>query len=217
MRVHSVVNGSADILNCVKPSLAKFALLAVVAVAAAAVLAAPALLINRYEDSLGSEAQLVPWAWDVRGVLSYLPFVGPVVFGYWLFTAGRNVFDAVGSRTRTGLRIGLLVIGAVAAFAAVIASMMTSDDFVFPTAQPQASAPSPNGQRTAHLVFDCFMGCSLGVFIEEQGKWSMKKVAADWGKEQDVQLPAVQWIDDRRFTLVGGSPAFEAFTQRTFP
>jgi hypothetical protein len=201
----------------VKRALGRFALFAVVAVGSAAVLITPALLINRYEAALPEGEQLVPWAWRLRAALCYVPFAGPVLFGYWLFMRGRRSFEAVSKRARIVMLVLLLLIAAGAAFTADLIAVLTSDDFIFATTQPSVSTPSPNGKRVGHLVYACFLGCGLTVFVEEKGAWSMKRVGVDWGKTGDVALPEIRWSDDEKFQLVGGAEDFEEIRARTFP
>lgn len=200
-----------------KRALGRFALFAVAAVLVAAVLIVPALLINWYESTLPSGAQLVPWLWDVRAALCFLPFAGPVFFGYWLFTRGRLQLEAFTKKLRIGALVFLMLLAAGASFAADLAGVLLSDDFIFATPQPRVSAKSPNGKRVAHLTFDCFLGCAFNVFVEERGQASMSTLATGWAKDREAELPSISWIDDEKFKLAGGSTDFAELVERTFP
>lgn len=200
-----------------KRPLATFFALLGMGVLAAAVSAVPALLVNWYEDSLGTDAQLVPWMWSLRDALSFLPYAGVCAFLLWLFARGVRRLEPFSKRARVVTLVFVSLISAGGAFVAFGAALITSDDFIFPTAQPSVSAKSPSGKYTAHLTFDCFFLCSLNVFNETPGSLSMRRLATNGAPKNDVTLPTIKWVDDEHFRLEGGDVAFQPLTERTFP
>ena len=187
------------------------------ALAVAALLAGPALLINGYENSLASGVQLVPSLWDLRAALFYLPIGAAGVMGAWLFTRGRVVLASPSRVRHFAKLILLLAFSFVTVSAAMFLIWMTSDDAIFPTEQPSASVRSPNGKRTAHLIYDCFFGCTLSYAIEEQGSWSMARTPVMSSSAQDVKLPALEWLSDEKLRFVGGDEQFGSLAGRAFP
>lgn len=171
-------------------------------VVATIVCALPGIALNRWEASLDDTQRLVPAVVQVRDAAMFLPLLALVAVVWFVARRAWPAVRALPSSRRAAWLGGLAAMQLALLVASAYAHVLTQKNWLFRKPLPFASAPSPDGRRTAYATQDCLLGCNVEVHVREGSSLTMQRA---------VVYPQSRG-DHARIAWVHGSPEVQGLT-----